>query len=185
MNLLVPLLVLLAPAAEGAPAPFGESVGDWVADLARDYLPPAASAATITASAHTPFAAAFLEAAVTLEPDLAEAHRWRFHLARVQGHDERARDALRRYVGLVPSDESARLQRVALAVEARQTAEARAELCRELLTHPAVPPAVASDLHRRLAEFHLNRGQRAEAVREAEAALALFAINVLAGRVRL
>ena len=70
MNLLVYLLVLLAPAAGGPPAPFGESVGHWVADLARDYLPPAASAPTIAASAQTPFAAAFLEAAVALEPDL-------------------------------------------------------------------------------------------------------------------
>ena len=84
------------------------------------------------------------------------------------------------YVRRQPNDVAAYLEWVELVIGSLQTAEERAELCRTLLKRPELAKSVSSDLHRRLAEFHRNRGENNQAMTEAQAALGDYDFNLAA-----
>lgn len=169
--------VVALPSAPAVGEPL--SVGKWLVDLGRDYaLSPQAG----VSDADGEIALLFMEAAGRLEPALAEAFLWQSDLLRALEREDEARRILGEYVRLEPGDVAARLNWVALNVESRQTAKARAEACRGYLAGGDLPKEVSSDLHRRLAEFHFNRGELAEAKAAAESALGDYVCNLAARR---
>jgi tetratricopeptide (TPR) repeat protein len=150
---------------------------EWVVDLGRDYaLSPQAGVSDVDGE----ITLLLMEAATRLAPDRPDPYRWQYELLVALRRPELALDRLEQYVRLDPADEAACLQWAAGRIEAAQTAEERANRCRELLARPELPPVVASDLHRRLAEFHYNRRELDAAGQQARQALALDALNLAA-----
>ena len=160
---------VLTPAALAEP----RSAGKWLVDLGRDYpLTPQAGLSSVDAE----ITLLFMQAAARVEPDLAEAYRWQVDLLQVLGRQDEARLALEAYVQRAGEDIPARLAWVQACLDARQTAESRAAFCRDELARPGIPPVIASDLHRRLAEFHWNRGEDAAARGESPGKLSIIRI---------
>ncbi len=178
MPIPVRLACLMAAAAPIVPATGQiQSMGDWLVDLGRDY-PMSPQAGLSDADAEITLL--FMEAAVRLEPDHAEAHLWRFDMLEALDRAEQAEAALAEYVRCRPEDLAARLSLQARQFDALQTVEQRESFCREKLARPDLPEAVRSDLHRRLAELHAARGETEQARREAQAALAALDLNFAA-----
>lgn len=170
---LAALTVTVAPARGEPLAPAA-----WLMHLGRDY-PLSAQASATDADARITLL--LMQAATRIEPALAEAWYWQSEMHLALDQTNPARTALEQYVRLRPDDVIACLRWIDICEEAVQTSEGRSELYHGLLREGARFSAeVRSDLHRRLAEFHWNRGERAQAEREAEAALALFRQNFTA-----
>ena len=164
---------LFAARAWGEPL----STGQWLVHLGRDYpLTPQASLGDADAS----IVLLFMQAAARVEPELAESYLWQFDMLTALERADEARQALGEYVRRQPDDVAAYLEWVELAVNALQTAEERVRLCRSLLQRPALAKPVASDLHRRLADLHRNRGENSQALTEAQAALGEYDLNLAA-----
>ena len=155
--------------------------GKWLVDLGRDY--PLSAQASVTA-ADAELSLAFMQAAARIDPDFAEAYLWQYDLLRGLERFGEAAEALERSVALEPGDVAARLEAMAAKIEAWQTAEERADFCRETLEQGDLPAAVISDLHRRLSEHHLNRGELEAARREADLAIGAYAQNFAAHEIR-
>jgi len=153
------------------------SMAEWCEYLGRDY--PLTPQASLT-DADAEITLLLMQAASRLDADLADPYLWQFDMLTALGRAEEAQNVLAAYVRLRPDDVTAYLQWVALSVDSLQTAEARAKQCRTMLERSALPGPVSSDLHRRLAEFHWNRGERAEALKEAEAAVSAYEFNFAA-----
>ena len=174
-SLIVLAAGVLAPGARAEP----RSAGKWLVDLGRDYpLTPQAGLSRVDAE----ITLLFMQAAVRVEPDLAEAYRWQVDLLCVLGRQDEVRSALEAYVQRAGDDIPARLAWVQACLDARQTAESRVAFCREELARPGTPPVVASDLHCRLADYYWNRGEYAAARREAEKAVSVDTRNLAARR---
>lgn len=151
--------------------------GAWLVDLGRDYpRTPQAGASDVDAE----ITLALMQAASRVEPNLAEAYLWQYDMLTALDRSDAAREALANYVRLQPDDVAAHLNWIALEVDRLQTAESRAEFCRKTLEQPKLPSNVASDLHRRLAQFHLDRGEREKAAAEATAAIRAYDLNFAA-----
>jgi len=144
------------------------SSGKWLVDLGRDYpLSPQAGLSDVDAE----IALLLMQAATRIEPELAEGYRWQADLLQALGRDRQAADTLRAYTRLAPEDVPAQLLWVDLCIKAIQLAEERSAFCAEQLQRSDLPSEVASDLHRRQAEFYWNRGNNSQAIRHAETAL--------------
>lgn len=172
---LVGVLVVTMVAAAVEAAPLGP--GPWLVDLGRDY--PRSQQAGLS-DADAEITLLLMEAASRVEPALAEPYLWQYDMLSALGREEAARRALGHYVERQPTNLAAHLSWVADAIDHLQTAEQRAEFCRQHLQQANVPPKVASDLHRRLAEFHLNRGEFDQATAEAGAAIEAYPLNFAA-----
>ncbi|MEP0844648.1 MAG: tetratricopeptide repeat protein, partial [Phycisphaerae bacterium] len=170
---------LLGVAIFTAPALAGPlSTGEWLVHLGRDY-PLSAQASLTNADAHMTLL--LMQAAGRVEPALPEAWYWQADLLFALDQPDQARAALAEYVRRAPDDVAAHLRLIERATDALQTAEERAVAWRQSLKDAAaLPREVRSDLHRRLAEFHANRGERQQALAEAQAALADFGMNFAA-----
>ncbi len=168
---------LCAPAASAA----GRSAGKWLVDLGRDY---AASEDAAGTNADATIVLSFMQAAARLEPALAESYLWQYDMLRALGRPDEAHAALRAYVERAPENVSAHMLWVQLSLDQLQTADKRAELCRDYLTRADLPAEVASDLHRRLAEFHYNRAETEAGDQQAAKALERFELNLAASRLR-
>ncbi|NLX14549.1 MAG: hypothetical protein GXY44_12980 [Phycisphaerales bacterium] len=151
--------------------------GKWLVDLGRDY--PLSAQAGLSA-ADGQIALLFMQAARRIEPDLAEACHWSYDLLLAFGREAEALDSLGRYVMLQPDDQPAYLDWIDLSLRNLQVAEQRVEFCREHLDRKNQPAEVLSHLHRRLAEVYFNRGDVAQAVREAESAVEAYPCNLAA-----
>lgn len=172
MMLLFAALALAAPAA-GEP----RSAGKWLVDLGRDY---AQSPQAGLSNADAEITLLFMTAATRVEPGLAEGYRWQHELLTALGRSTEAIRALSRYVELKPQDTPSHLLWISSTIDLLQTAKARADFCRQYLQRGDLPDVIVGVLHYRLADFHLNRGELAEARREAEAALEADPLNVAA-----
>ncbi|HOM51759.1 MAG TPA: HEAT repeat domain-containing protein [Phycisphaerae bacterium] len=170
-------MMVAAEALFAGPLP----AGAWLVDLGRDY-PRTPQAGVSDADAEITLR--LMEAAARVQPDLAEAYLWQYDMLVALDRMNAARQALGRYVRLQPDDIAAHLDWVSLEIERLQTAEERAEFCTNHLKSPGLPPSVASDLHRRLAEFHLNRGERDAAAAELEASINAYELNFTARNLR-
>lgn len=169
-------LVIILAAGSVARAQ-GRSMGKWLVDLGRDYpLSPQASLTTADAA----LTLQFMIAASRVEPDLAEAYLWQYDLHSALQHDSQAHASLAEYVKRYPEDMGARILLQSLTIDALQTAEERAEYCRKLLASPDLPGELTSDLHRRLGQYYLNRGELEQAASEARAAVKDFRFNFAA-----
>jgi tetratricopeptide (TPR) repeat protein len=153
------------------------TAGAWLVDLGRDY-PRTPQAGVSDADAELTLL--LMQAAGRVEPGLAEAYLWQYDMLVALERMDAARQVLGRYVQLQPDDIAAHLDWVWREIEQLQTAEARAEFCTAHLKSPGLPRKVASDLHRRLAEFHLNRGERDAAAASAKAAIEAYELNFAA-----
>lgn len=151
--------------------------GPWLVDLGRDY--PRTQQAGLS-DADAQITLLLMEAASRVNPDLPEPYLWQYDMLAALDRPEAARQALANYVQRQGDDISAHLNWIALELEALQTAEARAEFCRSRLTAPGLPGKVASDLHRRLADFHFSRAERDKAATEAKAAVEAYELNFAA-----
>lgn len=151
--------------------------GRWLVDLGRDY--PRTPQAGLS-NADAKITLLFMEAASRVDPAPAEPYLWQYDMLAALDRPDAARQALEKYVSRRPDDISAHLNWIALELEALQTAEARAEFCRKHLDAANLPGKVASDLHRRLAEFHIGRGERELARKEALAAVEGYELNFAA-----
>ncbi len=177
MCLLTAAGVLLSSPAVGEPLPAAK----WLVDLGRDYpLSPQAG----LSDADAEVTLLFMQAANQIDRGLAEAYLWRYDMLIALGRDLEAHKTLGQYVRLDPTDMPAHLNWLALTIESLQTAEKRAEFCRAYLRRPGLPKELSSDLHRRLADFHLNRGETTQAKAEADAALADYKFNFAARTLR-
>jgi len=188
------LAVLLFAASAGgqtasgpaASAPAGvapaRTIGKWLVDLGRDYpLTPQAA----LRSADAELTLAFMQAAARIEPGLAEAYLWQHDLLWALHREDEATEALGRYVRLEPDDWSARVLWIAARTNGLQTLEERVRFWQEQLRDPNLPGEVASDLYRRMAEYHYNRGENETAARQIALALKAFPQNLAAQRLRL
>ncbi len=151
--------------------------GRWLVDLGRDY--PLTPQASLT-DADGEIALLLMEAAARVAPELASAYRWQYDLLAALDRPEEARQALAAYAERRPGDVAARLQWVELAARTLQDADARARFCARYLERGDVPDSLASDLRRRLAEYHYERGEFGRAEIEASTALRLYPFNLSA-----
>lgn len=153
------------------------TTGKWLVDLGRDY--PLSPQAALT-DADAELTLLFMEAGARVEPDLAEAYLWQYDLLSAMGRRAAATEALANYVKRQPDDLTARLHWVALMLEELQTAEQRAAFCRKRLEQADLPPELNSDLQRRLATYHFNRGEFDDARLCIDAALRAYPPNMAA-----
>ncbi len=153
------------------------STGKWLVDLGRDY--PLSVQAGLSET-DGQIALLFMQAARRVEPELAEACHWSYDLLLALGRETEALENLGRYVVLQPDDLSAYLDWIDLNLRNLQTAEQRAEFCREHLDRKEQPAEVLSHLHRRLAELYFNRGDLGPAEQEAAAAVEAYPCNISA-----
>lgn len=165
------------PADENGPS--ANEMGLWLVDLARHQGHLVGRADPRSASLHV---IALLEAARQVAPDCPETYYWLYDLLFRMEKTDPAREALARYVQLAPTDETARIRLMEMELDRRQTAEERAEYLKSELEPPNLPRAYASELHRRLAEYHFQRRETEEAGKEVEQALRLNSMNVPARR---
>lgn len=168
------VVVLLPVVATAQPLPPGE----WLAHLGRDY-PLSAQASVRNADAEITLL--LMQAAARVQPGLADAWYWQADMLTALDRPSDARAALGEYVKRASDDVVTALKWIELSMDTLQTSEERAELCRSLLRDNArFPKEVRSDLHRRLAEFHWNRGERQQAQEQAQAAEEDYAFNFAA-----
>lgn len=151
--------------------------GAWLVDLGRDYPRTPQSGVS---DADAEITLLYMQAAGRVDPALAEARLWQYDMLVALNRPDAAREALASYVRLAPADIAAHLTWVSLEIERLQTAESRADFCTRHLATPGLPGKVASDLHRRLAEFHWSRGERDQALSAANAALDAYELNFVA-----
>lgn len=171
------VLLSFVPAGVAAAEPL--PAGAWLVDLGRDY-PRTVQAGVSDADAEITLL--FMEAAGRIDPSLAEPFLWQYDMLTALDRPEAAHEALTTYVRLQPDNIAAHLDWLAMEIDQLQTAEARAEFCRTHLQQRRLPDNVASDLHRRLADFHLGRGERDQAAAEAKAAIEAYDLNFRARR---
>lgn len=144
------------------------SPGKWLVDLGRDYpLTPQAGLSATDGE----ITLLLMRAAARLEPDRADAYKWQIDLLRVLGRDDEVQHALEAYLKYSPNSVAARLAWVRMSLAGLHTSDARADFCRAELARGDLPRSVSSVLHRQLADYFWNRGDEAEARREAETAL--------------
>jgi tetratricopeptide (TPR) repeat protein len=171
------------PPAASRPAkpegPSADEMGRWLVNLARHQGHLLGHTDPRSASLHV---VALLEGARLTAPESPDAYYWLFDLYYRLGREDTAREALADYVRLAPSDEAARIRLLEFELNRRQTAEERAGYLKSELEKPDLPRVYASELHRSLAEFHFEQRETKEAAREAEEALRLNPLNVLARR---
>jgi tetratricopeptide (TPR) repeat protein len=167
--------------AADTPADAVYPIAKWLVDLGRDY--PLSPQASLT-DADAELTLAFMRAASRVDAELAEAWLWQHNMLWALGRETEATEALGRYVALDRGAWTARLRWIEQRTAAMQTVEDRVAFWREELARPDLPGEIASDLHRRMAEYHFNRGADAEARRAVDAALAAFPENVAALRLR-
>ncbi len=121
---------------------------------------------------------ALLEAARRVSPGCAEAYQWIYDLLGRLGRQEEARAALEQFTQIRPRDVTARIRRLELELETRQTAQSRADYLQAELGRGPHPRAYESELHRGLARFYYERRQNEDATREIEHALRLNPVNI-------
>lgn len=124
----------------------------------------------------------WMEAAVRVNPDLAEAYLWQYDLLNRLSRPDAAMAALSSYCKLNPDDISAWLDLIGRKFEHGQSVEERLAFCAETLKTAARAPVVQSDLHRRMAELHLRNGDQDQAETHAIQAVKAYAGNVAAHR---
>lgn len=167
----------LAAVAVAQPLPTGE----WLLHLGRDY--PLSAQASVT-SADARITLALMQAASRVDPALPDPWYWQADMLAALDRRVDERAVLAEYLRRRPDDVITCLKWVELSTEGMQTAEERAEFYRSVLRDAArFPRELRSDLHRRLAEFHWNRGERGQAEEQARTALAEYAMNFAARRV--
>ena len=120
----------------------------------------------------------WITAATEVSPDLAEAYIWRYDLLSRLGRSDEALAALEAYCRYAPTDLPARLNLIDILFQRARTAEERIDVCNAQLQTENLAPEVASDLHRRLAEIHLNRASHELALHHAKQATESFAQNL-------
>jgi tetratricopeptide (TPR) repeat protein len=124
----------------------------------------------------------WMQAASRVDPELAESYLWQHNVLSILMRPQESLIALSLYQDLNPSDISARLALVDLAVATQQTVESRMLACLQLLERQGDVPEVASDLHRRIAEMLFSAGSKDEATAHASKSVQLFPRNVRARR---
>jgi hypothetical protein len=170
-------VLLLSVVAAGQPLPAGE----WLVHMGRDY-PLSAQASATDADARITLL--FMQAAARVDPAMAEPWYWQADMLAALDRPADERAALTEYLKRRPDDVITCLKWIELAADTMQTSEERAEFYRATLRDAErFPREVSSDLHRRLAEFHWNRGERGQAEEQARAALDAFKMNFAARRV--
>lgn len=166
-----------APGATAASPATASGMGRWLVHLAQHQGHLAGRGNPQAVTMHV---LALMQAAAKVEPGLAEPYLWQFDLYGRIDRPTEAAAALQRYVDLSPKDEAAHLLLVATALDRLQTAESRLGYIRERLARPNLPKSVASDLYRREAEIHRERGEIEPAGQAIENALRLTPANVAA-----
>lgn len=152
-------------------------IGSWLVHLARHQGHLIGRSDPRSASLHV---MALLEMAKEVTPDCAEAYFWLHDLYQRMGRGTEARAALSQYVRLTPTDDTARIKLLSMEMDERQTSESRAEFIRNELKASNLSPIYGSELHRWMARYYHERGEKEPAGREIEAALRLNAMNVAA-----
>lgn len=153
------------------------SLAEWLVEEGRDY---AASEEHIGTDVDGIVVLTYMQAAARVDAELAPAQRWQYEILLSLGRTEEAEAALRRYIEISPDDIPAHLTYIQRRYERLQTAEQRVGFCEEYLKTPGLPDAVVSDLHRRIGEILLGRGEREAARRHLKEAVARFHENRLA-----
>lgn len=152
-----------------------DSPGGWLVHLARHHGHIVDRADPRSITLHC---LALMMAAARVQPEYAEPNLWQYDLYGRIGREDDAQAALKRYVELDPTDETAWLQYEAHELARRQTLEQRVAYVRQELAKPGLPRAVVSDLNVRLAEYHRQRGELDPAGRCLENALRAQPTNV-------
>ncbi len=163
-----------APAATQPQRPETQTAA-WLVDLARHH---GHMTGRLNPRRVTLAVLALMKGATEIAPDYADAWLWQYDLLARMGRDDEALAALSRYVTLDPTDESAALQQLALSLRSLQTAEARGAYLAKRLKEPNLPRSLASDIHRRLAEFYRERNQTDLASQQIAEALRLMPLNL-------
>lgn len=152
-----------------------DEIGQWLVNLARHQGHLVGRKDPRAASLHV---LALLEAATEVAPQFPESYYWLYDLYHRLGRTETARHALSRYVQLAPQDDGARLFRFEMEMQARQTAEARAEFVRSELAGGDPSPIYESRLRGWLGRHDYENRRMEEAGHEVEQALRLNPANL-------
>ncbi|MCB9849139.1 MAG: tetratricopeptide repeat protein [Phycisphaerales bacterium] len=164
-----PLTVRSAEPAVAPPDP-----AQWIADYAIYFGQNISDPAPDDGE----YVLAWLDVAVRVSPDLAEAHLWRYDLLTRMKRPDEARAALADYCRSAPDDLSAAFNLLDLQFAAAKKAEDRLQLCRDRLAESDIAHEFASDLHRRIAEIIFAQGDTAGAINEARQAVNLVPLNL-------
>jgi len=163
-------------AATLSPASNAE-MGLWLVNLARHQGHLVGRTDPRSASLHV---LAILEAAISVDPDCAEAYFWLYDLQHRLGQVDQAMASLTKYVQLVPTDDAARIRLFDMGLDDQQTAEKRVEFVQNCLKAGNMSAAYESELRLWLARFYFEKGESENAGKEIEDALRLNPMNIQA-----
>ena len=130
--------------------------------------------------------AALYRAAVKLNPNEPRFSRALADIMLEMKDVPGATDALRKYMALVPSDQSAQVQFIdlCLASDQMQSLDQRLSYLRSLLQKQQIPGPVKSEIAYRAAQLLMDRGQDEEARKLLDSALQLNPLNLKVLRIR-
>jgi len=166
-----------ATAQPGQPTDLDAHAAQWLVELAQHQGHMVGRASPRSASLQV---IALLEAARATDAKCAEAYYWLFDLYQRMGRIDPAREALTRYVDLLPTDEAAWLRVLDLQIDSRQSSEERLAFVKAELERPKISPTCESELRRRLARLLYEQRETEAAGKEIERALRLNPANVAA-----
>lgn len=159
--------LVLAPQA----AAQDKSPAKWLVDIGRDY---GLGRERLGIEPEAEVILAWMDAAVRVDPALAEPYRWKSDLLeRLDRHSE-AQQAMRNYCQRAPDDVVSLLGLIQSELDDLQSLEDRMRYCARRLLDGDLPRAAQGDLHRRIGQYYYNLGDTKRAVKYLHRALALF-----------
>lgn len=170
----VGLLLAVALGSVGATAAAPPDAGRWLVQRARGYGFTCGSSPSV---GDVELMLVWMQAAARLSPNLPEACLGQHDLLLLLGRNDEAFEVLGRYCTLHPADQRMRLAFLTGSYERLQTADDRTEFCRAQLADNSLPPAIASELHRLLANTCRGVGDMDLARQHAQAACDAYPFN--------
>jgi len=168
----------ITPAEPASPATAPPNPVQWLVDYGLAY----GERVTDPRETDADYVLVWMDAAARMSPALAEAHLWRYDLLSRLNRPSDARTALADYCRAAPRDLPAAFNLLEIDFAAARNVEERIAICRQRLDQPGIAPELASDLHRRLADIALARGDLDTARAEAQRAIGIIPLNLAAQR---
>ncbi len=175
------LLAAILPTNAHARQPADAGAGQWLLDHARHLALETDSTPSV---GQVRSMLVWLQAATRIDPTLGQAYRAQRDLLLLLGRGEQAFDALKQYCRHQTTDHAERLAYLTQAFDRLQTADQRADFCRSHLQEPDLPPPLASELHRLLAETLSGIGDLESAKSHARQAVEAYRFNFTARRLQ-
>jgi len=172
--LILALCAATMPGTSLADSAAGAGTARWLLDRARNYEFTITRAPSV-GDARTMLV--WMRAATRVAPDFPTAWAGQLRLLQLLNQPREQGEVLTRYCTLAPDDEPRQLVFLTHTFERLQSAEERINLCEQKLGEPGVPAAIASELHRWLAQTYRGVGEERRAEQHALRALEACSFN--------